>query len=88
MTGSPQKLSPSRGFLDTVGEDNTDNWVGTPGAGGKCVISLNADNSVRFTWSGGTESGEKKYPFNINEDLTGSSPQEWCIRFTTAESKE
>ena len=35
----------------------------------KCVISLNADNSVRFTWSGGTESGEKKYPFNINEDL-------------------
>ena len=57
------------GISHTVGEDNTDNWVGTPGAGGKCVISLNADNSVRFTWSGGTESGEKKYPFNINEDL-------------------
>ena len=57
------------GISHTVGDGNTDNWVGTPGAGGKCVISLNADNSVRFTWSGGTESGEKKYPFNINEDL-------------------
>ena len=57
------------GISHTVGEGNTNNWVGTPGAGGNCVISLNADNSVRFTWSGGTESGEKKYPFNINENL-------------------
>ena len=56
------------GISHTVGEDNTDNWVGTPGAGGKCVISLNADNSVRFTWSGGKGSGVKNYPFNIKAE--------------------
>lgn len=59
------------GISHTVGDGNTDNWVGTPGAGGKCVISLNADNSVRFTWSGGNESGGKKYPFDMKEDLMG-----------------
>ena len=57
------------GISHTVGEGDTDNWKGTPGAGGKCVISLNDDNSVRFTWSGGNESGGKKYPFKIDEDL-------------------
>lgn len=59
------------GISHTVGEGDTENWVGIPGAGGKCVISLNADNSVRFTWSGGKGSGEKTYPFNMNEDLMG-----------------
>ena len=59
------------GISHTIGEKDTDNWVGIPGAGGKCVISLNADNSVRFTWSGGTKSGEKKYPFDVKEDLMG-----------------
>ena len=59
------------GISHTVGEPDTNNWVGIPGAGGKCVISLNADNSVKFTWSGGKESGEKKYPFNMKEDLMG-----------------
>ena len=59
------------GISHTVGDGNTDNWVGTPGAGGKCVISLNDDNSVRFTWSGGNESGGKKYPFDVDEDLMG-----------------
>ena len=59
------------GISHTVGEKDTNNWVGIPGAGGKCVISLNADNSVRFTWSGGTESGEKKYPFDTKEDVMG-----------------
>lgn len=59
------------GISHTVGEGFTENWVGIPGAGGECVISLNDDNSVRFTWSGGTESGGKKYPFDMNEDLMG-----------------
>lgn len=59
------------GISHTVGEKDTDNWVGTPGAGGNCVISLNADNSVRFTWSGENESGGKKYPFDMTEDLMG-----------------
>ena len=59
------------GISHTVDEGDTDNWVGTPGAGGKCVISLNDDNSVRFTWSGGNESSGKKYPFAMNENLMG-----------------
>ena len=59
------------GISHTVGEDDTENWVGIPGAGGKCVISLNADNSVRFTWSGEKESGGKKDPFDMKEDLMG-----------------
>ena len=57
------------GISHTVDEGDTENWVGIPKANGTCEISLNDDSSVRFTWSGGTESGEKKYPFNINEDL-------------------
>ena len=57
------------GISHTVGEGDTKNWEGTPGADGQCVVSLNDDNSVRFTWSGGNESGGKKYPFNIGEDL-------------------
>lgn len=57
------------GISHTVGEDDTDNWKGIPVANGTCEISLNDDNSVRFTWSGGNESGGKKYPFRIGEDL-------------------
>ena len=59
------------GISHTVGEDNTDNWVVIPHAGGNCEISLNDDNSVRFTWTDGNGSGVKKYPFNIDEDLMG-----------------
>lgn len=59
------------GISHTVGEDDTDNWKGIPVANGTCEISLNDDNSVRFTWSGGNESGGKKYPFAMNENLMG-----------------
>ena len=57
------------GISHTVGEKNTENWVGIPGANGTCEISLNDDNSVKFKWSGENESGGKKYPFKIDEDL-------------------
>ena len=57
------------GISHTVGDEDTANWKGIPVANGTCEISLNDDNSVRFTWSGGNESGGKKYPFNIGEDL-------------------
>ena len=59
------------GISHTVGEANTENWVGIPHAGGNCEISLNDDNSVRFTWTDGKESGGKKYPFSMNENLMG-----------------
>ena len=57
------------GISHTVDEGDTENWVGIPKANGTCEISLNDDSSVRFTWSCGNESGGKKYPFKINEDL-------------------
>ena len=34
---------------------NTDNWVGTPGRNGTCVVSYDKNKSVIFTWSGGTD---------------------------------
>ena len=34
---------------------NTDNWVGTPGSNGTCVVSYDKNLGVIFTWSGGTE---------------------------------
>lgn len=32
---------------------NTDNWVGTPGRNGTCVVSYEKNKGVIFTWSGG-----------------------------------
>lgn len=57
------------GISHTVDEGDTENWEGIPKANGTCEISLNDDNSVKFKWSGGNESGGKKYPFRIGEDL-------------------
>ena len=34
---------------------NTDNWVGTPGSNGTCVVSYDKNKGVIFTWSGGTD---------------------------------
>lgn len=51
------------GISHTVGESDTANWAGTLGADGQCVVSLNTDNSVKFTWSGGKGSGVKIHLF-------------------------
>lgn len=59
------------GISHTVGEDDTANWEGIPVANGTCEISLNDDNSVKFKWSGRKESGGKKHPFDMTEDLMG-----------------
>ena len=59
------------GISHTVGDENTENWVGIPHAGGNCEISLNDDNSVRFTWTDGKESDGKKDPFDMKENLMG-----------------
>ena len=34
---------------------NTDNWVGTPGRNGTCVVSYDKNKGVIFTWSGGID---------------------------------
>ena len=59
------------GISQTVGDKDTENWVGIPHAGGHCEISLNDDDRERFTWTDGKERSEKTYPFDMKEDLMG-----------------
>lgn len=40
---------------------NTDNWVGTSGSNGTCVVSYDKDKGVIFTWSGGSGTQRPKY---------------------------
>ena len=40
---------------------NTDNWVGTPGSNGTCVVSYDKDKGAIFTWSGGSGTQRPKY---------------------------
>ena len=49
---------------------NTDNWVGTSGSNGTCVVSYDKDKGVIFTWSGGSGTQRPTYTGN----LTGMEP--------------
>lgn len=44
---------------------NTDNWVGTPGSNGTCVVSYDKDKGVIFTWSGGFGTQRPIYTGNL-----------------------
>lgn len=44
---------------------NTDNWVGTPGSNGTCVVSYDKDKGVIFTWSGGSGTQRPTYTGNL-----------------------
>lgn len=51
---------------------NTDNWVGTPGRNGTCVVSYEKNKGVIFTWSGGTEDAAARptYKGDLLETVT------------------
>lgn len=49
---------------------NTDNWVGTPGRNGTCVVSYEKNKGVIFTWSGGTEDAVARPTYDGNLDKT------------------
>ena len=51
--------------------ENTDNWVGTPGRNGSCVVSYEKNKGVIFTWSGGTDdiSARPTYDGYLTEKL-------------------
>ena len=55
------------GISHTVGDENTENWVGIPHAGGNCENSLNYENSERLTWTHSKESDTKNDPFDSSE---------------------
>ena len=57
-------------------EPNTENWIGVPGAGGKCEISYNPRTvGIVFTWSGGSASrtNKGKTYVTISDHLSQSS---------------
>ena len=50
---------------------NTDNWVGTPGRNGTCVVSYEKNKGVIFTWSGGIDVAVRPtYNGKLDETLT------------------
>ena len=49
---------------------NTDNWVGTPGRNGTCVVSYDKNKGVIFTWSGGTEDAAARPTYKGEFDRT------------------
>ena len=50
---------------------NTDNWVGTPGRNGTCVVSYDKNKGVIFTWSGGIDVAVRPtYNGKLDETLT------------------
>jgi len=50
---------------------NTDNWVGTPGSNGTCVVSYDKNLGVIFTWSGGIDVAVRPtYNGKLDETLT------------------
>lgn len=53
---------------DDTGKDEK-YWVGIPGPGGQCEVSLNSDGSPHFVWSGKGENSSSKYPFSFDDDL-------------------
>ena len=49
---------------------NTDNWVGTPGRNGTCVVSYDKNKGVIFTWSGGSEDAAARPTYKGDFDTT------------------
>ena len=56
------------GITHYKSEPNTENWIGVPGAGGKCEISYNPRTvGIVFTWSGGSAADTvTRVNFNIS----------------------
>ena len=46
---------------------NTDNWVGTPGNNGTCVVSYDKDKGTVFTWSGGSKVQRPTYSGDLKQ---------------------
>ena len=50
----------------TFDGQSTDNWVGTPGSNGTCVVSYKEDKGVIFTWSGGSGTQRPTYTGSLS----------------------
>lgn len=58
------------GISHSNSDPDTPNWRGNPVAGGVCEVSYNPKTGILLDWKGGNTNNEKKYFFNIGEDLS------------------
>lgn len=54
------------GISHSVKEGDTDNWIGKPGAGGKCKVSFDQKTGTKFVWSGDGTSASNSYDMSEN----------------------
>ena len=40
-----------------ISSDDSEHWIGTPGANGTCKVEIGSDGNLTLTWSGGSGSG-------------------------------
>lgn len=59
---------------------NTDNWVGTPGSNGTCVVSYDKNKGVIFTWSGGSGTQRPIYTGDLKNTGTFLKNNAFTIR--------
>jgi len=50
------------GITHAKGEEDTDHWRGTPGAGGTCTVSFDPKKGILFDWTGGSGDGNESGP--------------------------
>ena len=54
------------GISHSVKDDDTENWIGKPGANGTCEISFDQEKGTKFVWSGDGTSASNSYDMNEN----------------------
>ena len=54
------------GISHSVKDDDTENWIGKPGANGTCVISFDQEKGTKFVWSGDGTSASNSYDMSEN----------------------
>ena len=54
------------GISHSVKEGDTENWIGIPGANGKCQISFDQKKGTKFVWSGDGTSASNSYDMSEN----------------------
>lgn len=58
------------GITHAKGEEDTDHWRGTPGAGGTCTVSFDPKRGILFDWTGGSGDGNESGPaIDFNENI-------------------
>ena len=65
------------GISHSVKDDDTENWIGKPGAGGQCKISFDQEKGTKFVWSGNGTSASNSY--NMSENFFETLEKSGCL---------